>query len=40
MSPEPDLDAFLLDDDFDLLPPAEASNGNGTDVRMSWALAA
>lgn len=39
MSAEPDLDAFLLDDDLDLAAPV-ADNGNGVDARMTWARAA
>ena len=38
MSAEPDLDAFLLDDDLDIATPAE--RGNGVDALMSWARAA
>jgi anti-sigma regulatory factor (Ser/Thr protein kinase) len=39
LSIEPDLDAFLLDDDLDMVTPAP-DNGNGVHARMSWAFAA
>lgn len=37
-SAEPDLDAFLLDDDLDLAAPVAESSG-GIEAQMSWALA-
>lgn len=39
MSVEPDLDAFLLDDDLDMATPSDPSVG-GIDARMTWARAA
>ena len=39
LSPEPDLDAFLSDDDLELLAPPGDSNGD-THVRSTWARAA
>jgi len=40
MVPEPDLDAFLLDDDLDLSGADAAAPSDGIDARMSWAYAA
>jgi len=40
LSVEPDLDAFLLDDDLDLAGEPAGEGGNGADARMSWAFAA
>ena len=37
MSAEPDLDAFLLDDDLDMVTPASESSARGADAQMSWA---
>lgn len=39
LSIEPDLDAFLLDDDLDIASPA-ADGGNGAEARVSWVFAA
>ena len=40
VSPEPDLDAFLLDDDLDMLGAPAVDHSGGADARMSWARAA
>ena len=40
LSEEPDLDAFLLDDDLDIAAPAASESGSGADAQMSWARAA
>jgi hypothetical protein len=40
LSSEPDLDAFLLDDDLDLTTPSAREPGRSPDARMSWARAA
>jgi anti-sigma regulatory factor (Ser/Thr protein kinase) len=37
MSAEPDLDAFLLDDDLDMATPSAREPGRSPDARMSWA---
>jgi anti-sigma regulatory factor (Ser/Thr protein kinase) len=39
LSPDVDLDAFLLDDDLDLAAP-RPENGTGVDAQMSWAKVA
>jgi anti-sigma regulatory factor (Ser/Thr protein kinase) len=37
LSAEPDLDAFLLDDDLDTATPSAPQSGRNADARMSWA---